>query len=272
MKKIKLSLTKSKRACDVLLENAAEVVCRPSLSACEVFDYKDSNTPPDGEYLPFTTVNGKDRRYWVKAELRAPAQKKDTVYYLEVSAGISGGDALNPQMIMYLNGKTAHGLDVNHRRVRLEPDTDYSTVCYLYSGNQVAHFPVEYKLIAVNKRVEKLYFDLPVPMEACRDVYKEGSAERNDGRLPDSFSMVSCDSEAVIIDGIKKTEDSGDLIVRMYESFGSSVNCKVKFANSFKKALITNLMERDIEELPVEENSVSLTLKPFEIVTLRLKK
>ena len=58
----------------------------------------------------------------------------------------------------------------------------------------------------------------------------------------------------------------------MYESFGSSVKCNVRFAEGFKKAYLTNLMERDIEELPISDNSVSLELCPFEIVTLRLKK
>ena len=84
--------------------------------------------------------------------------------------------------------------------------------------------------------------------------------------------MVSCDNPAVIIDGIKRAEDSDDLIVRMYESFGSTANCKLNFANIFKNAKITNLVERDGESVKITDNSISLTLTPFEIVTLRLSK
>ena len=174
---MKLSLTKSIRACDVLQANIEREILRPDLFALEVPDYKDTNTPPEGEYLPFSIVDGTEKRFWVKADFRTPAAERDVVYYLDVSTGIGGWDALNPQMIMYLNGRMAHGLDVNHRRVMLEPDTDYKSVCYLYSGNQVAHFPVQYRLIAVNKRVEKLYFDMIVPCDACNDVYQESSAE-----------------------------------------------------------------------------------------------
>ncbi len=69
------------------------------------------------------------------------------------------------------------GLDINHFLVPLEGDKDYDTYCYLYSGSQVSHFPVKYELIKINKRAEKLYYDMVVPHDACRDVYPEDSKE-----------------------------------------------------------------------------------------------
>lgn len=171
---MKLTLFKPTRTCELLLGASSEHITKLDIYALEMEDYKKGNTPPEGEYLPLRLIDDKIRRYWIKADFRTPKEKKDHTYALELVTGIGGSEA---QVIVYLNGYMAQGMDGNHRRVTLEPDTDYHMDCYLYSGQPWAHYPIEFDLIKINKRVGKLYFDMVTPLEACRDVYPEGSAE-----------------------------------------------------------------------------------------------
>lgn len=174
-----LSLPKIKKTCE-RLHSASRTVLIDSipLFALELDGYKTSNTSPVGDYKSFDgRVSGLDKRIWIKADVITPLAEPGCKYYLEVDTGINGWDSLNPQLIFYLDGKMASGLDVNHREVRLEPNRAYKTDCYYYGGNQVANSRVTYRLVKVNERVEKLYYDMLVPYEACRDVYSSNSGE-----------------------------------------------------------------------------------------------
>ncbi len=46
---------------------------------------------------------------------------------------------------------------------------------------------------------------------------------------------------------------------------------RLTFGKSFKRAYLCDLMENEIKELPIEDNSVELGISGFEIVTLKLK-
>ncbi len=174
-----LSLPKIKKTCELLYSASRTVLTENvPLYAVELDDFKSSNTPPAGSYAPFDgKVSGLDKRLWIKADISTPVTEKGCKYFLEVDTGIKGWDSLNPQLIFYLDGKMTSGLDINHREVRLEPERCYKTDCYLYSGTQVANFRISYKLVRVNEGVEKLYYDMLVPYEACRDVYSQNSGE-----------------------------------------------------------------------------------------------
>lgn len=173
-----LSLPKIKKTCE-LLKNASVNYIEKAIPiyAVEVDDYKSSNTPPTGEYIPFKAVDGKDKRFWIRADFKTPISTRDSDLYVEVQTGITGWDGLNPQGIFYVNGKMVQGLDINHRLVKLLPNTEYSTYNYLYSGSETAHFDVEYNIVEIDRATEALYYDFLVPYEACRDVYKENSTE-----------------------------------------------------------------------------------------------
>ena len=173
-----LSLSKIKKTCELLLKSSVSCIERAMpLYAVELDDYKEAGVFPEGGYIPFKSVSGKDKRYVIKLDLRTPAVSCEEDLYIEVRTGIKGSDTLNPQAMFYANGELVQGIDINHRLVKLKPDTEYKTLTYFYSGNQVACFDVEYDLIKINREVEGLYFDMEVAYEACRDVYPEGSYE-----------------------------------------------------------------------------------------------
>lgn len=81
-----------------------------------------------------------------------------------------------------------------------------------------------------------------------------------------AHSYITLDSDAVIIDGIKKAEESDDLILRTYEATGRGVRVNVKTELTSKPLQIVNLCE-------AEEGTAdgAVSYRPFEIVSYGLK-
>lgn len=92
------------------------------------------------------------------------------------------------------------------------------------------------------------------------------------GTLPASYSLCSCDEKNVVLETVKKAEESDDMIVRLYEAFDSRGKATVHVADGFKKAYLCDLMENELEELHLDGNTVSVPIKNFEIITLKFKK
>lgn len=110
----------------------------------------------------------------------------------------------------------------------------------------------------------KLAYDLNNPMTAVK-------LGKQEGTLPESYSLVSVSDENVVVDTVKKAEDSDSTIVRMYESWNKRTNAlKLSFGFDVKSAVLCDLMENEIEKLEVTDNTVTLPVKPFEIVTIKL--
>ncbi len=110
----------------------------------------------------------------------------------------------------------------------------------------------------------KLAYDLNNPMTAIK-------LGKQEGTLPESYSLVSVSDENVVVDTVKKAEDSDSTIVRMYESWNKRTNAlKLSFGFDVKSAVLCDLMENEIEKLEVTDNTVTLPVKPFEIVTIKL--
>ncbi|MDP4133402.1 MAG: alpha-mannosidase [Bacillota bacterium] len=92
----------------------------------------------------------------------------------------------------------------------------------------------------------------------------------NKGIMPSEYSMVSSDKENVVIETVKKAEKSQDIIVRMYEAHNLTDTVNVKFGFDVKEIYECDLMENNIKKLPVKNNSVTLSVSNFEIVTLKV--
>ncbi len=84
-------------------------------------------------------------------------------------------------------------------------------------------------------------------------------------------SLVTCDASNVIIETIKQAEDGNGIIVRLYESQRKRGQVKVKAGGEIESAWETNLLEENQSQLQVESGEVILNVKPYQIVTLRLK-
>ncbi|MFE1288327.1 alpha-mannosidase [Streptomyces sp. NPDC058751] len=79
--------------------------------------------------------------------------------------------------------------------------------------------------------------------------------------------LVSVDDPAVTVESVKLAEDrSGDVVVRLYESRGGRARAKVTAGFPVSRAEVTDLLERPLGEAPPE-----IALRPFQILTLRLR-
>ncbi|MPM33581.1 hypothetical protein SDC9_80158 [bioreactor metagenome] len=91
------------------------------------------------------------------------------------------------------------------------------------------------------------------------------------GKLPNELSLAKVNKENIIIEVIKKAEDTDALIVRMYEFHNKKTNAKLTFLNDIVNATECNLLEKDLEAANVDANSINFTINPFEIKTFKVK-
>ena len=95
-------------------------------------------------------------------------------------------------------------------------------------------------------------------------------AANADGKLADTFSLVSTDHDNILIDTVKQCEDSDDILVRLHDTFDCKTAPTVTFGVPVKAVAVADLMENTLYDLAVENNAVKLPVKNFEIVTLKV--
>lgn len=82
--------------------------------------------------------------------------------------------------------------------------------------------------------------------------------------------LAVASSPNVVIDTIKPAEDGEGWIVRLYESTGSRTRTQLTFGTQVTRAHWSNTLEDRLSPISIEDNSVTLDVRPFQIVTLRL--
>lgn len=95
--------------------------------------------------------------------------------------------------------------------------------------------------------------------------------ETHPGALPPQASFFSLDRSGLIIDTVKPSEDGDGMILRLYESRGSRGRFKLSTTLPAARITETDLLEADRRDLPVNEGGVLLSVRPFEILTLRVR-
>ena len=86
---------------------------------------------------------------------------------------------------------------------------------------------------------------------------------------PQTAPIVSCDAPNVIIETLKPAEDGHGFILRLYESDRRRGPVRLRFGPPMAQVSRCDLLEQDTEDVPLADNECTLTLTPFEIVTLR---
>jgi alpha-mannosidase len=87
------------------------------------------------------------------------------------------------------------------------------------------------------------------------------------GRLPRAFGLVDNLREGIILETVKKAEDTDDLILRFYEYSGGRVKADIKPNLPAKELAVVDLMERPLGEA-IDEGQ--LTFTPFEIHSVKV--
>jgi alpha-mannosidase len=86
--------------------------------------------------------------------------------------------------------------------------------------------------------------------------------------------LLSVANSNVVVESVKLAEDqSGDLIVRLYEASGSRTAAAIRPNFDFKTVVVTDLLENELQTseslLTADSGTLQLELRPFKIVTLR---
>ncbi|MFG2915106.1 alpha-mannosidase [Kitasatospora sp. NPDC048298] len=102
-----------------------------------------------------------------------------------------------------------------------------------------------------------------------------------DQAIPGSVAvkpLVGADDDAVVIEAVKLADDrSGDVVVRLYEAHGGRAQATLTTGFPLETAVATDLLERPLagpDHTPAVwagDRRVELTLRPFQILTLRLR-
>ena len=90
------------------------------------------------------------------------------------------------------------------------------------------------------------------------------------GRVREQFTLVSVDSPNVVIETVKRAEDGRGLILRLYESQRRRSPVTLTAGFPLAAAWRTNLLEENQEPLPCDGNRVTVYVKPYQILTLRI--
>lgn len=83
--------------------------------------------------------------------------------------------------------------------------------------------------------------------------------------------FVSCEDRNIVIETVKKAEDSDHVIVRMYECHNSRGWAELFCIRPIRAAALCDLEENVVGELDVQDGLAIFDYRPFEIVTVRLE-
>jgi alpha-mannosidase len=107
-------------------------------------------------------------------------------------------------------------------------------------------------------------FDLNVPFLTVAE-------DAHAGDWGASRSFVAIDKPNVIVDAMKKAEDSGDLILRTYEAYGGRGTATISFDGPVSSVTECDLLEEGDAPVKTDGASFSFEFKPFEVKTFKVK-
>lgn len=154
----------------------------------------------------------------------------------------------------------ANVLDLNLLRSPAYPDPQadrahhtFTYALYPHAGNHI-----------VGNVVQEGY-ELNVPLRA---VMGESAPQQN----PTGLAFAKIESANVIIEAVKKAEDSDDVILRLYESSGATTSTTLTLDMDFSAVWQVNLLEEREAQVKSRQKTVELVLQPYEILTLLVQR
>ncbi|MFE5187896.1 alpha-mannosidase [Streptomyces sp. NPDC056628] len=110
--------------------------------------------------------------------------------------------------------------------------------------------------------------------DAVREGWRINLPERRLTGGREVAPLVTVDRDAVVVTAVKLADDgSGDVVVRLHEAHGGRVRATLRAGFEVADVTATDLLERPLPETPEHTGrDVALRLRPFELVTLRLRR
>lgn len=104
-------------------------------------------------------------------------------------------------------------------------------------------------------------YQLNNPMRVC-------SSRTEHGTLPAQYSAVSHNCRNVMVEVVKRAEDSENTVIRLYEFENRRTQLDLQLGAPARRIWCSNLLEEPERLLAENTDRVTLTVEPFEIVTL----
>jgi alpha-mannosidase len=102
---------------------------------------------------------------------------------------------------------------------------------------------------------EAMRFNSPI-------VFAPGDAERK--------TFASADDANLVLDTIKKAEDSDAVVLRLYECHGARGRARLNIGWPTKRAILCNLLEDEGKTLKVNDGSIEIEYGPYQIVSVKV--
>ncbi len=171
-------------------------------------------------------------------------------------------DFSEPDYGVALLNDSKYGYSVHNNVMRLsllrspkmpDPEADMGQHSFRYALLPHADNPIEAGVIEEGYRFNTPLLTYPTEAELAKQ----------------SYFRVSRGS--MILDTVKKAEDSNDLIVRLFEAHGKRGVSRLESALPIAGVVQCNLLE--VEDTPLEwvDNGVDIPFTPFKLITLKLK-
>ena len=82
-------------------------------------------------------------------------------------------------------------------------------------------------------------------------------------------SMLSVDAPNVLIETVKQSEDGSGFVLRLYETENCATDTVLTVGLPFQKAIETNMLEDEADDIPAKAGALHLHFRPFEIKTIK---
>ncbi len=88
----------------------------------------------------------------------------------------------------------------------------------------------------------------------------------------ESQSLFQLDQPNIILETIKPAENGStrDVVLRLYEALGTKTRVKLSTSLNVNSAFLTNMLEKEIDQLKVSDDQLILEFRPFEIKTIKI--
>ena len=129
-------------------------------------------TPGDAFRGRQTDCNGLEgAHYWFRSHVTVPAGLAGKSVWMRLRTQIDEqDDGKNPQFLIFINGRVAQGADMYHREIRLfekaRGGEELTIDVQAYTGTLHREFSFLPELYTLNEDVNRLYYDIQVPLWA----------------------------------------------------------------------------------------------------------
>ncbi len=89
---------------------------------------------------------------------------------------------------------------------------------------------------------------------------------------PGTRSFAAVDDPNLILDTIKRAEDSAALVLRFYEAHGARGTARIVLDVPFRSARLCNALEDDGEQLEVDGDTIVVPYRPHAILTVKVER